>query len=88
MTTPEHRRDPPDVPASADEAPRSEALEAELAALEAILPAEPPTESPAVAPKPASDPTAAADHGEAAEKVANPPGDSLSTSAGRRATPP
>lgn len=39
MTTPQHERAPSDVPASTGDPPRSEALEAELAALEAILPA-------------------------------------------------
>jgi hypothetical protein len=51
MTTPEHERAPPDVPASPEER-RSEALEAELAALEAILPGR----APAVAPKPVPEP--------------------------------
>jgi hypothetical protein len=47
-TCPPPERAPSDLPASAGEPPRSEALEAELAALEAIL----PPESPAVAPAP------------------------------------
>ena len=51
MTTPQHERASLDVPASADHPPRSEALEAELAALEAILPAG----APAVAPKPVAE---------------------------------
>jgi hypothetical protein len=49
--TPKHERAPLELTASPGEPPRSEALQAELAALEAIL----PVGSPAVVPRPAGE---------------------------------